>query len=96
LIEQDRSHRANAIFLPLNYYDVGAKWRFYTISHDRRLLLKRTRYYPDAAALASAPANSLALLPMIGVMPMTPDGWTVVNVVKDLNGDPSSVIIRRP
>jgi len=33
---------------------------------------------------------------MIGVMPSTPDGWTVVNVVKDLNGDPSSAILRRP
>jgi hypothetical protein len=95
LIEQDRSNRADAIFLPLNYYDVGAKWRFYTISRDRRELLKRTRYYADASALSSAPSNSLALMPMIGVMPMTPGGWTVVNVVKDLNGEPSSVILRR-
>ena len=94
LIEQDRTSRAEAVFLPLNYYDVGAKWRFYTISHDRRDVLKRTRYYPDAAALSSAPAHSLALLPS-DVAAKPPEGWTVVNVVKDLNGEPASVIIRR-
>lgn len=96
LIEQDRAGRADAVFLPLNYYDVGAKWRFYALSHDRRELLQRTHYYAGASALSSAPSNSLALLPMIDVMPTTPDGWTVVTVVKDLNGEPSSVIVRRP
>jgi len=96
LIEHDRTSGADAIFLPLNYYDVSAKWRFYTSSRDRRELLKRTRYYADASALLSAPANSLALMPMIDVMPKAPEGWSVVDVVKDLNGDPSSVIIRRP
>jgi len=96
LIEQDRTARVATVFLPLNYYDVSAKWRFYTLSHDRRELLARTRYYADASALSSVPANSLALLPMNDVMPIVPEGWTVVGVVKDLNGDPSSVIIRRP
>lgn len=95
LIEQDRIVRVDAVLLPQNYYDVSAKWRFYTTSHDRRELLQRTRYYADIAALSAAPANALALLPLNGGMPVAPEGWTVVAVIKDLNGDPSSVVFRR-
>ena len=55
VIESDRQHAAATVYLPGNFYDVGAKWRFYTRKHDRPALWRNTKYFGDAAALSAAP-----------------------------------------
>lgn len=42
--------------------------------------------FRDAAALAAAPANSIALLPHPPVA-TPPEGWSTIGVVKNLMGD---------
>ena len=44
MIESDAERAAGAVYLPANFYDVGAKWRFYTQKHDRPSLWLRTTY----------------------------------------------------
>lgn len=84
--------REAAVYLPVNYYDVGAKWRFYTMKAQRRDLWLRTRYYADSSMLASATAGAIALLPDA---PAIPPGWTAVGRVEDLGGETTAVVVRK-
>lgn len=86
---------AQAIYLPTGYYDVGAKWRFYTMAHNRRALWLRTRYFDEVSALAEVPAGSLALLPAIAAPVGTPERWMTIEVVTNLAGEPTATVIRR-
>ena len=47
------------------------------------------------SALAAAPPNSIAVLPATSASAGPPEGWTTVGVVKNLMGEPTSVVIRR-
>lgn len=86
---------AAAVYLPLNFYDVGAKWRFYTTKHQQMELWKRTRYFARASELTDAPAPALALLPQTGEDTQLPAGWTTVGIVRNLTGEPTAAVIRR-
>ena len=95
VIASDGERAADAVYLPSNFYDVGAKWRFYTMKHDRPLLWRRTQYFGDAATLARAPANAIAVLPQTSASATPPDGWSTIGVVKNLMGEPTAAVIRR-
>ena len=95
IIENDAERAAGAVYLPANFYDVGAKWRFYTQKHDRPSLWQQTTYFADVSALAAAPPDSIAVLPATSANSGPPEGWTTVGVVKNLMGEPASVVIRR-
>ena len=95
IIASDGERAAGAIYLPSNFYDVGAKWRFYTMKHDRPLLWRRTKYFGDAAALTAAPANSIAVLPQSSGDATPLNGWSTIGVVKNLMGEPTAAVIRR-
>ena len=74
VIESDR-RRAAAVYMPSNFYDAGAKWRFYTRKHDRPALWRNTRYFGDVSALGAAPAGSIAVVPQVDASATPPDGW---------------------
>ena len=83
----------DAVYMPVNFYDVSAKWRFYTTKHHRRELWTRTRYFtPNDDALNDAPPRTIALVP-----PRTnyPSGWTAVATVTGMSGEPTATVIRR-
>jgi hypothetical protein len=62
------------VYLPLNFHDVGAKWRFYTRKLRRTDLWQRTRYFADTSELGTAAPGSIALLPPSG--PNVLAGWS--------------------
>jgi 4-amino-4-deoxy-L-arabinose transferase-like glycosyltransferase len=95
IFKADRSQPAAALYLPLNFYDVGAKWRFYTMKHDQPRLWRRTSYFADTTALNAAPASSLAVIPEAGSVGAVADGWRIEGVAKDLSGDTTAFVIRR-
>jgi hypothetical protein len=95
LVIENAEQSAGGVYLPANFYDVGAKWRFYTQKHDRPALLRRTKYFADASTLAAAPPDSIAVLPAASASAGPPPGWTTVGVVRNLMGEPASVVIRR-
>lgn len=84
---------ATAVYLPTNFYDVGAKWRFYTLKHDRRSLWIRTQYFGDLAQL-NAPADALALVPQSAAV-APPAGWSTVGVVQNVRGETTAALLRR-
>ena len=63
IIESDQSRAAEAVYMPTGFYDAGAKWRFYTLKHDRLSLWRRTRYFTNLSELDAAPSSGIALLP---------------------------------
>jgi 4-amino-4-deoxy-L-arabinose transferase-like glycosyltransferase len=91
----DQQREAAAVYLPFNYYDVGAKWRFYTTTHDRARLWTRTRYFSEPKSLAAAPPGAIALLPQPGTSSAPPDGWHVVGTARDLTGEATALVLRR-
>jgi hypothetical protein len=95
ILNSDRERAVDAVYLPANFYDVGAKWRFYTLKYDRRMLWQHTHYFESVSTLGDAPPNAMAVLPyVVGGVP-TPEGWRVVDVVKNLMAEPTAVVIRR-
>lgn len=95
ILNSDRERAVDDVYLPANFYDVGAKWRFYTLKYDRPSLWQHTHYFENASMLETAPPNAMALLPfVVGGVP-TPEGWQVVDVVKNLMAEPTAVVIRR-
>lgn len=95
VIASDGERAATSVYLPANFYDVGAKWRFYTRKHERASLWQRTVYFGDAAALAGAPLESIAVLPQTSASAPPPGGWATIGVVKNLMGDTTAAVIRR-
>lgn len=93
IIKSDDQRAASAVYLPTNFYDVGAKWRFYTTRHERASLWARTKYFGDIAAL-NAPPDSLALLPESAAT-APPRGWSIVGEVKNLMGETTAALLRR-
>jgi 4-amino-4-deoxy-L-arabinose transferase-like glycosyltransferase len=91
----DGQRPAGAIYMPSNFYDVGAKWRFYTFSREHRPLWHRTKYFADVSTLDTAPADSLAVWPQTSTSAPPPGGWTVLGVVKNMMGEQTSAVIRR-
>jgi len=83
------------VYLPLNFHDVGAKWRFYTLKLDRTDLWKRTRYFADATELATAAPGSVALLPQPGPNVPAPAGWSTVGAVTSLGRETTAVLVRK-
>ena len=95
VIESDRRHAATAIYMPTNFYDAGAKWRFYTRKHDRPALWRNTHYFGDAATLSAAPPDAIAVVPQAGATAAVPDGWTLIGVVSSIGGEPTTAVIRK-
>jgi hypothetical protein len=95
IVDEDRRSPIERVYLPAGYYDVGAKWRFYTIKHERPRLWARTEYYANPGALGSAPAGSIAVVPVSSDRPVAIAGWTTIDVTRNLTGDPIAVVIRR-
>ena len=93
IIRVDAEAAVQAVYMPVNYYDSSAKWRFYTNKHDRPDLWRRTRYYDGLAALAPAPADSVAVVPVANGQSV--DGWETIAIVKSLTAEPTATIIRR-
>jgi hypothetical protein len=83
------------VYLPLNYYDVGAKWRFYTMKANREDLWTQTRYYADAASLNDATGGAIALLPTAEPTAAAPAGWSAIGRVEDLGGETTSIVIQK-
>jgi hypothetical protein len=96
MITEDRAANIPRVFLPVNFHDVGAKWRFYTTKHDRLALWQRTTYYSGAVAdLAAAPTGAVAVVPIADAGSSPVDGWSNVRVVKNLVDEPTLKVIRR-
>ena len=94
IIAEDGRAPIPAVYLPTGFYDVGAKWRFYTTKHDRASLWQRSQYFSgDVTSIAGAAPGSVAVVPIR--WPAAADGWTTVETVRDLAGEPTSVVIRR-
>src|SRR4030095_8539632 len=93
IIENDRARAAEAVYLPAGFYDAGAKWRFYTLKHDRPGLWRRTRYFKDLSELNTAPSGVIALLPHGNGA--TPEAWETIRLLKDAGGEPIAAVIRR-
>ncbi len=95
LIDEERRTSIPALYLPANFYDVSAKWRFHTTKHDEPVLWRRTQYFATAAALTGAPAGSLAVWPTaFGARPSM-EGWREVETIGTLSGDPTMTVLRR-
>ncbi len=95
VIGSDNARAVDAVYMPSNFYDVGAKWHFYTLKHDRAALWRRTRYFGDAATLAAAPPNAIAVLPHTNANTSPPPGWATIGVVTNLMGEATAAVIRR-
>ena len=94
IIAADERAPVAAVYLPTGFYDVGAKWRFYTSKHDRAGLWQRTQYFSgDPATISAAPPGSLAVVP--ASRSGDADGWARVGTLRDLAGEPASFVIRR-
>ena len=94
LIAEDERAPVAAVYLPTDFYDVGAKWRFYTTKHDRPQLWQRTQFFSgDTATIANATPGSLAVVP--ATQPAATDGWAAVETVRDLAGEPTLTVVRR-
>jgi 4-amino-4-deoxy-L-arabinose transferase-like glycosyltransferase len=94
IISADADREVAAVYMPLGFYDVGAKWRFYTMKHDRSRLWRLTRFYGDPSALGATPANSIAVVPEGGATGEVPTGWRLVGVVRNFGGLPTAMVIR--
>jgi 4-amino-4-deoxy-L-arabinose transferase-like glycosyltransferase len=93
IINEDQRAPIATVYLPTGFYDVSAKWRFYTSKHDRAELWRRTRYFSgDASSLTDAASGSLAVVP--ASRPVAADGWTTVETIRDLAGEPTLTVIR--
>lgn len=86
---------AAGVYLPMNFYDVGAKWRFYALKSGRRDLLLSTHYYADPDTLSGIAPGSVALLPQAGAATPSLPGWSMVAPVVDLGGETTSVVIKK-
>ena len=95
IIETARSTDVAAVYLPLNFYDVGAKWRFYTQKHQQPGLWQRTRFFSGPSELAAAPSDTLAVLPQAGEDTPVPAQWTTLGVIRNLGGEPTAAVIRK-
>jgi 4-amino-4-deoxy-L-arabinose transferase-like glycosyltransferase len=95
VINADAERAAAEIYLPNNFYDAGAKWRFYTLKHERAPLWHRTKYFADPSALDAAPADAIAVVPQAGEQVALPQGWTTIGVARDLAGEPTAAVVRR-
>src|SRR5688572_27865266 len=97
IIAADRGSRIEAIYLPAGLYDISAKWRFHVTKHNQLELLLRTRYFQvNSTALADAPAGSMAVVPFGSEDARGGAGWETVKVVRDLEGEATLVVLRRP
>jgi hypothetical protein len=81
------------VYLPLNFHDVGAKWRFYTLKLRRTDLWQRTRYFADTSELGTAAPGSIALLPPSG--PNVLAGWSTVSAATSLGRESTAVLVRK-
>jgi 4-amino-4-deoxy-L-arabinose transferase-like glycosyltransferase len=94
IIAEDQRAPIAAVYLPTGFYDVGAKWRFYTTKHERPQLWRRTQYFSgDPTTIAGAAPGSLAVVP--ASRPAAADGWTTVETVRDLASEPTLSVMRR-
>ena len=96
MVAEDQQSPVARVYLPTGFYDVSAKWRFYTTKHDRPALWRRTEYYSGAIGeLAQAPPDSLAVLPLTddGATPVA--GWRTVQIVRGLMDVPTLALLRR-
>jgi 4-amino-4-deoxy-L-arabinose transferase-like glycosyltransferase len=95
VIREDQHAPVTRVYLPSGFYDAGAKWRFYTIKHSARGLFERTEYYTAAAQLAGAAAGSVAIIPVSSeIVPALP-GWRELQIVRNLMGTPTAIVLRR-
>jgi 4-amino-4-deoxy-L-arabinose transferase-like glycosyltransferase len=93
IIAADQRAPVDAVYIPLNFYDAGAKWRFYTTKHGRRGLWTRTRYFEAGSeALNQAPPRSIAVIPLHAHYPA---GWSEIGPVRNLAGEPTAMLVRR-
>lgn len=95
IVAEDQRSPVERVYLPTGYYDVSAKWRFHTTKHERPALWARTEYYANPGALDSAPAGSIAVVPVTSDRPLAIAGWSTVELTRNLMGDPTAVVIRR-
>ena len=93
IIESDGARTTEAVYLPTGFYDAGAKWRFYTLKHDRMALWRHTRYFKDLSDLEAAPSGAIAVLPKGHAA--TPEGWETIRLVTHAGGEPIAAVIRR-
>jgi 4-amino-4-deoxy-L-arabinose transferase-like glycosyltransferase len=93
IIRIDAEAAVQAVYMPVNFYDSSAKWRFYTNKHDRPALWRRTTYYDGLTALAPAPLDSVAVVPVANGNSL--DGWETIAIVKSVTDEPTATIIRR-
>ena len=93
VIAEHQRAPVDVVYMPINFYDVSAKWRFYTTKHGRGDLWTRTLYFGAGdGALNDAPARSIALVPL---STNYPSGWAAVATIGDLSGEPRATVIRR-
>ena len=96
VIEAARTAEIARVFVPGNFYDASAKWRFYTSKHHQPELWRRTTYYSGAMdGLAEASSGAVAVVPLSENVTPVPDGWSSVGVVKNLMGVPTLQVMRR-
>jgi hypothetical protein len=88
--------RAPAFFFTSDVDDAPAKWRFYTITSRREELLQRTTYV-EPEEQPEAPAGSLLVtyLESARVAALEAAGWTLEQVVKDVDSRPAAALFRK-
>jgi 4-amino-4-deoxy-L-arabinose transferase-like glycosyltransferase len=94
ILAEDARATVPAVYLPANYYDVGAKWRFYTTSHARPDLWAKTAYYGSMNddQLRLAPPGSIVVIPAADA---PTEGWSAVATIVNLQGDQTATLARR-
>lgn len=80
IINSDQQQSAAAVYLPSGFYDAGAKWRFYTLKHQRATLWQRTTYFSDTASLAAAPVGNIAVVPHTDARFTPPPAWATIGI----------------
>jgi hypothetical protein len=98
VIAADAARELPAVYLRRDVDDAGPKWRFFVTKHHRESLLRRTRYFDDAAAdLADAPRGSMAVLyahpyPQAA---LTSGHWIVADTAVDPDGRSASLALEK-
>ena len=93
IIAEDQRSPIATVYLPSGFYDVGAKWRFYTTKHQRPDLWRRTRYFSDVTALDEAPPGAVAVVAAPASGPAR--GWRLTSTMRNPMGDVTAAVLRR-
>ena len=90
------SPNAPAYYFTTDVDDASVKWRFYTTLEGRTDLLSRTKYIEPGDRPAAPPGSVLVTYDDTSrITALVADGWRIAIVIKDVDGRPAAVILRK-